>query len=425
MRANAVNAMKLSKYALLLIVFFAPHVRSGVVSPCEDPTMLRSANVQVYILPYTATQNLTPNARALATLMQRHILFAALKYRSIAVAELTEHGDRCNLEKIEKKLRAQLRPDQTAILLSGTMFEQDDKIYLKSSVTVLKNPRHESLSWPIGDSHRTALVTRTPTVISSFAPRTIPLSYLDRMQEAQQEARRVYASPNAASAAREFPDYRGAQLIFYVLDANDDWMKIRVMPYDIEGWVPAHALATADHLKSEFPELHFVDGLIGLYGISQDRERAERTAQQSRDSLQRYLHTTTDTVESEPRSVAAVLQGNSYLLGTSNWSDKNLRSAQRDYRFAREMMPTSLVAANHDLACTTMLCARGACGDERATLHQQYLSVLGIDPANRELLNNLHKFYSLASNGVIHTDLSADDLKQRQHLLTELARTAL
>ena len=54
-------------------------------------------------------------------------------------------------------------------------------------------------------------------------------------------------------------------------------MKIRVQPYDIEGWIPAHALATADQLKGEFPELYFVDGRSCHHGIARDPARAPRS----------------------------------------------------------------------------------------------------------------------------------------------------
>lgn len=417
----------LRRCLVLYALLFTPWAQAGIQSPCEDPTMLSGANVQVYIVPYESDQNLSPQARALATLMQRHILFAALKYRSIAVAELVANNGPCDPQRIAGQLARALRSEQTALVLSGRMFEQNDRIYLKSAVAILTGDRNGVMRWPIPGAGEDAtqgegaLLTAVPTSIQSFAPRTIALRYLEDMQRAQRDARRVHAAPEVTSPARELPDNPDEKFIFFVLGAQDGWMQVRVEPYGIEGWLPAHALATGEELKGSFPELYFIDGLVGLYGIHGDRAHAGRTAELARKSFGQYLTASADAGESEARALAAVLQGNTYLLAAvGGWSNDTLRSARRDYRRAREILPNSMVAANHDLACTTALCLRGACGDDLDGLHDAYLSALSLDPANPELLHNLGLFYDAAVAGRLVTTLGIPFLSQQQQLLRQI-----
>ena len=419
--------MKHAAFGWLAAGFFgalaSPMAIAGAKSPCDTPTLFRDAGVQVLILPYESERQLSPQAAALATLMQRHVLFAALKYRSIAVTELTERDGPCRPDLLISKVIGALKPGQFAIVLSGQLFEQRDRIHLKSIVTVLAGAgMAKPLVWPLGGDPPVALSTRLPSTIAGFAPRTIPLEYLERMRSAQQRARRVHREPDAGSPARELPTDPDAQFVFHVLDARDDWMKIRVQPYDIEGWIPAHALATADQLKGEFPELYFVDGLVGYHGIARDPVRAARLA---RESFARYLSVSGQSGESEPRALAAVMQGNSWLLGsTGQWSDDTLKMAQRDYLRALELMPGSLVAANHELACTTLLCARDACGEDAASLHNRYLAALALDPTNPELLLNLDQYYAAAQSQRVKTPLSGADLTQQQQILRQAIRRA-
>lgn len=420
MNAGSARVLRWLAFCAMLL---APLAHSGIQSPCDDPTMLSGANVQVYIVPYETDQTLSPQARALATLMQRHILFAALKYRSIAVAELIANNGPCDPQRIAGQLSSALRKGQTALVLSGQMFEQNDRIYLKSAVTVLTGDHNSAMRWPVpgGSEGDVALLTTVPASIQSFAPRTIALHYLENMQRAQRDARRLHAAPDMNSPARELPDDPAEKFIFFVLGAKDDWMQVRVQPYGIEGWLPAHALATGGELKGSFPELYFIDGLVGLYGISGDRAHADRTAELARKSFSQYLAASADAGESEARALAAVLQGNTYLLAAlGGWSNGTLRAAQRDYRRARDILPNSMLAANHDLACTTVLCLRGTCGDDLDELHDGYLSALSLDPGNPDLLHNLGVFYDAAVAGRLATTLDVTFLTQQQKLMRQI-----
>ena len=404
-----------------LLWVLAGVAHAGMVSPCEDPTVLSGAKVQVFIFPYASESRLTAKGHALATLMQRHVLFAALKYPSIGVAELTESTERCNYEKVVDRIRAQLGTGQTAIFLYGRVFEQGPNIYLKSSVSVAAEPGSRATQWPLASSGQATITTMTPSEVQAFAPRTIPLTFLERLEPSQQQARRVHSEPNEQSSHIDLPADPSDRFTFLVLEARNDWMRIRVLSIGMEGWVPAHALATGDQLKGEFPELYFVDGLVGYYSLSSGAGRAEPLANSTRSSLNRYLQATESLPESDPRALALMLMGNTRLRASGlEWPTATLKEAREDYRRAVAASPTWTSARSHLLASTTLLCARGACGDEARTLEAQYLEAIGRDPLSRELMGGLNAYYEAASLGKVTSGLSPEVLAQKRATVREV-----
>src|SRR5688572_17572507 len=175
-----------------LVLMMAGAAHAGMQSPCDDPTVLTGTRVQVFIFPYESERKLTPKGRALATLMQRHVLFAALKYPSIGVAELTESIGSCLYGPVSARVRSRLKPGQTAIFLYGRVFEQGANIYLKSSVSVATDAELKEIHWPLVPSGQPHITTTTPSEVQGFSPRTIPLSFLERLEPSQQKARRVH-----------------------------------------------------------------------------------------------------------------------------------------------------------------------------------------------------------------------------------------
>ena len=86
-------------------------------------------------------------------------------------------------------------------------------------------------------------------------------------------------------------------------------------------------------------------------------------------------------------------------------------------------MPGSLVAANHELACTTLLCARDACGEDAASL------TIGIWPRSRwirRIQNSCRTSSILCGRAVqrVTTPLSGADLTQQQQILRQAIRRA-
>jgi hypothetical protein len=281
--------------------------------PCDDPTVLAGAAVQVFIFPYESERKLTTKGRALATLMQRHVLFAALKYSSIGVAELTESTGSCRYEPVSARVRSRLQPGQTAIFLYGRVFEQGPNIYLKSSVSVATDVQLREMQWPLVPSGQPRITTATPSEVQGFSPRTIPLSFLERLEPSQEKARRVHKQPSEQSPFEDLPGHPDARFTYLVLGTEGDWMRVRVLPFGVEGWVPAHALAPGDQLKGEFPELYFVDGLVGYHTNPSGTCSAERLAMKTRASLERYLQATESLPESDARDQAFTKIGNSLL----------------------------------------------------------------------------------------------------------------
>lgn len=398
--------------ALCCVWLFARGAQAGAMSPCDDPTIF-DAKVQVHIIPYQAEGRLTDKGRALATLLQRHVLFAALKYPSIGVQELVEYGGLCNFAKVSGRIRARLKPGQTAIFLSGRVFEQDGRIYLKNIVSVA-TPAH-AMRWSLAPESQATITTTAPLDVQGFAPRTIPLSFLDQLESSQRQSRQVHSEPNEQSPATKLPDGPADQYTFQVFEAHDDWMRVRIMPYGISGWLPAHALASGEQLKGEFPELYFVDALVGYFSMPTSAERDRRLLDLTLASFDQYLHVTEDRAESDPRALAMVLKGNARLRAAgTQWPTATLQAARNDYSRAAAESPSWSPAKSHLLACTALICVRGACENQAKTLEADYLDAISRDPLSRDLIDGLSAYYQAASLKRLSSDLTPEVLKARR-----------
>jgi hypothetical protein len=406
--------------ACLILCAVALPAAAGVQSPCADPIILPGPKVQVFIMPYGAQGQLTARGHELATILQRHVLFAALKYPGIAVEELTGEPKECAPERIMSRVSANLQDGQAAIFLWGRLFEQGDAIRLQSTLAFTMHGSPDKLQWSLGDAANDASAS-VPGDPVLFAARQIPLDLLQAIQPAYREARRFHNAPDASSSFFDLPDSPEARFGYEVLETRNDWMHIRLIPGGGDGWVPAHALASADNLKGSFPELYFVDGLIGyhqLWGVGSRPAAANpgRMLQLTRASFDRYLQQAAGRAESEARALAMILKGNATLraAGPGEWSTQTLQQAQALYSDGRELAPTSTIASNFFLACSSALCARGVCPGGSDQLHEQYLSAIARDPTSTELVMNLDRFYGAAQSGRIRLSVPADQIAEQR-----------
>ncbi|HKS54340.1 MAG TPA: hypothetical protein VJS12_03600 [Steroidobacteraceae bacterium] len=407
--------------AWLFLCALALPAAAGVQSPCDNPIILPGPKVQVFILPYEAQGRLTPRGHELATILQRHVLFAALKYPSIAVEELTGESKLCTPEKIMARIGGKLQDGQAAIFLWGRLFEQGDAIRMQSTVAFTMHGSADKLQWSLGGDAANDASASVPSDPVLFAARQIPLDLLQALEPAYREARRFHKAPDASSSFFDLPDSPEARFGYEVLETRDDWMHIRLIPGGDDGWVPAHALASADNLKGSFPELYFVDGLIGyhqLWGVG-SRPAAtnpRRMLELTRTSFDRYIQQAAGRAESEARALAMILKGNATLraAGPGAWSTETLQQAQALYRDGQELAPTSTTASNFFLACSSALCARGTCGGGSDQLHEQYLRAIARDPTSTELVTNLDRFYGAAQSGRIRLSVPADQIAEQR-----------
>lgn len=409
--SNMIPARRWMAFAAVCLL--ASQAHAGAMSPCSDPVVF-DARVQVHIFPFAVEKALTDKGRALATLLQRHVLFAALKYPSIGVQELTDDDGPCNPAQVAGRISARLKPGQTAIFLTGRIFEQDGRIYLKSYVRVKMPDDKRTLKWTLASEARAASTTSIPLEIDGFAPRSIPVAMLEMLEPSQQLARRVHSEPNEQSPFTELPDGTRGRYTFLVFEGRNDWMRVRVMPFRIEGWLPAHALTSGQALKGEFPELYFVDALVGYFSISGNPQTDRRLAEQTRAAFEQYLAVTEGPAEPDVRALARVLTGNARLRAVGGeWPVEVLSAARADYQRAAEEAPTWTSADSHLLACTSLLCVRGACGGEAATLEAKYLAAISRDPLSSELVNGLSAYYQAARLKRIASDVPVETLQRR------------
>ena len=415
----------------------ATDARAGAASPCNDPVVFQGARVQVFILPFRAEGPLSARGRELVTVLQRHVLHSALKYHSLGVVELTGDDELCSYERTTGEVRRRLGKGQSAIFVSGRMFEQREAMLLQTRVEFSVPGAPEVLSWTLGPGDEAATTATVPADPVDFAPRAIPFAYLQQLAAAQAGARRIYEAPDPASSFWELPADPEARFGYVVLEARDGWMRVQLSRGAGEGWIRTDTLAAATDLKGTFPELHFIDGLIGyhllrrpgpaaLAGPGAGAAAGDRgTLQATLDSFDRYLAATQGRAESEARALARVLQGNAVLHAAPQpWPTPQLQAAERHYLAARELAPTSTVASTFALACGSALCARGACSLEPDRLHEGFVEAVGRDPSSRELVGNLEQFYAAAQRGSLKVTMPADELA-RQRELTKSVRAGM
>ncbi len=434
MRGAAVRVMGWLVGAALAVS--ATNAQAGAMSPCNDPVVFQGARVQVFILPFRAEGPLSARGRELVTVLQRHVLHSALKYHSLGVVELTGDDDLCSYEGTTAEVRRRLGKGQSAIFVSGRMFEQREAMLLQTRVEFSAPGAPEVLSWSLGPGDAAATATVPPDPVD-FAPRAIPIAYLQQLAAAQAGARRMYEAPDPSSSFWELPADPEARFGYVVLEARDGWMRVQLSRGAGEGWMRTDALAASTDLQGTFPELYFIDGLIGyqlLAGINSSAPAGpgagatagdRRTLQATLDSFDRYLAATKGRAESEARALAKVLQGNAVLHAAPQpWPTPQLQAAERHYLAARELAPTSTVANTFALACGSALCARGACSLDPDRLHEGFVEAVGRDPGSRELVGNLEQFYAAAQRGSLKVTMPADEIA-RQRELTQSVRAGM
>lgn len=403
----------------VLLLSIGVVANAGVISPCHSPMVLTAPKIHVFILPYEGEGRLTRGGRDLATILQRHVLFAALKYRSIAVMELTGDPTECSFERTAARVNSQLKDGQAAIFLWGRLFEQGDAIHLRSIVASTVKGSVDSIDWDLdGDAGQKVRATMSSDPIL-FAPRKIPLQFLQTLEPARRAARRLYKEPSTSTSYFDLPDDPEARFGYEVLETRNDWMHIRLFPREAgEGWVQTHTLASGDELKGTFPELYFVDALIGYYQIRDASVRSQpasaRTLEVTQRSIDRYLNESRGRAESEARATATILKGNAVLRSADKpWSLATLTTARQHYAAAHEIAPDYTAPATFYLACSSAICAREGC-QEGDTLQRQFLDAVAKDPTSPELITNLATFYDVAQAGRIKVSTPPEELAQRK-----------
>lgn len=416
-------------FALLILCLVALPAAAGVQSPCADPVVLPAPKVHVFIMPYQAQGRLTPRGHELATILQRHVLFAALKYRSIAVEELTGEPNECAPERIMSRVTRALKDGQAAIFLWGRLFEHGDSIRLQSTLAFAMHGSADTLQWSLGGASADDASATVPSDPVLFSARQIPLDFLQAIEPAYREARRFHTAPDVTSTFFDLPNDPEARFGYEVLETRNDWMHIRLIPGGDNGWVPAHALSSGDNLKGTFPELYFVDGLIGYHqlwgaGSRPGADDPRRMLELTRASFDRYIQQAAGRAESEARALATLLKGNATLRAAGNtaWSTETLQQAQALYRDAQELAPTSTIASNFFLACSSALCARGACAGGPDQVHEQYLRAIARDPTSTELVTNLDRFYGAAQSGRIRLSVPPEQIAEQRARTSRVQR---
>ena len=119
--------------------------QAGMVTDCDHLPDFEGADVTTLVLQYEYAGRpddpLSEAARNLSLLIQMDTLLTQLKYRNIGVAFVqTERYAPipCTPERVAQRMRGHIPPSKGVVILSGRLFEVEDRLYLQSSLLFLR-----------------------------------------------------------------------------------------------------------------------------------------------------------------------------------------------------------------------------------------------------------------------------------------------
>jgi hypothetical protein len=416
---HRVDCLRLLVICLLIGLPIA-RARAAAIGPCENPVVFEGTPVQVFILPYSGQGELIGPARALVNVLQRQVLYSALKYPSIGVVQLQGNALFCRPDRVTSEVRSRLTTGQTALFLSGRLFEQSSVVYLQSNVSVMHQGPPDSLTLGLGTVSNPTVSSATPTEAVRFAPRAIPVQVLGQLQATNDRTMRLFDEPSPDAHSVPLNVGTSDRFAYFVVGARDAWMHVQLLPAGGTYWLSVPSLESNQDAARLFPELLFVDALVGYQHLA-NQSHAEAAGSAGilkyvSFDLGHYLELTVRSPELEARSLAEILQGNAVLWATGTDS-KSLGEARDHYDRARTIAPSYTPAASFYLAASSALCSRGVCPGGAERLHSEYTDALARDPTSGEIMSNLLAVYQVAGSGRLTLGLSRDDIASQVTVL--------
>jgi sporulation protein YlmC with PRC-barrel domain len=269
------HSLRCAVLALAFAILDLSSARAGLVAECDEPMLFGGAAVNVVILPYTYLEarqaELSEPAQTVAMLLKLDIL-ATARFGSLGVVRLkpSEDPKGCNPDLVLDRLRSgplegpfgTPAPGSGIVVLWGRFFESGESLYVQSYLSFFRHRAEESI--PIGsDSERIGSVeARFPSQQFAFAPRAISFTAVEGLVGAFSQVNTVRQAPHYSAPPVDLDLGSGDLFAFSVQGAMGGWLELRSFGPQPSGFVRLGA-ETEWLLKQVFPELFFIDGLIG------------------------------------------------------------------------------------------------------------------------------------------------------------------
>ncbi|SEC69210.1 hypothetical protein SAMN05519104_1883 [Rhizobiales bacterium GAS188] len=400
--------------ALLLVIFGgATPAGAGMIGDCREPQLFHGAAVNTVVLGYRYAGRddpaLVDAAAKLATLIQFDTLLSQLKYRSIAVIQLTRPAENdpsldraCAPEVLVSRLADQLEPGNALIFLWGNLFEDEGSLFIQSFVATRRAGQSGDFAfrWRVGDRDH-AFAAGLPADRAAFAPHEVPRSELERLAEVDAKLAVARKEPDARLQGDALARDPHRPLSFYIDDVRGGWMHLKSVEGDAIGWIDAGQMQQEWPLRQFLPELSFVEGAVGYFLLQIDRAHGRpfqpRIAELADSELRRFAETADRVRGASTLALARAMQGIMRALrGDMREPIPLLRETFQDIV---QLVPGSSQARNlKALADLHACCIAGSTVVAAQSVIDQLVDALRVDPTDARTLSNLQNLYlALAS----------------------------
>jgi hypothetical protein len=434
------------------VVVVAAQAQAGGITSCSEAFVFPGSDVNLVVLPYVlggADESYTlPHGssailesevgRDLAGLIQLDTLFSLSYPAGMAAIHLVPDGSPCSPTDIREKITPMLMDGKGAVLLWGSVLEDDGDVYVQSYLEFFRKDRTETLSVevPVLGS-KVVLTGAAPQIGLGFPPRILEEDDLRRVHEAAEEARQIWSGSSGGANIATIPTVPESGFAYYVKDVDFESGRMLVEPAEATGLEPGWVQARSDWpLREHLPELSFVDGVIGYLAarvIAEEQQeehwagdwtsRFERAQEQAGSAFSAFREATTASeVDSfDARGAIAmshVLRGMLYMADprlssvSEGSSRESLTAAVDEFSQGVEIVPYQSDTRN--------LLAISLSGIGEVTRAVGELrEALSLEPSNVGAKGSLANIYRLLlETGNAHlANLDSADLKTRLSFL--------
>jgi hypothetical protein len=423
--------------ALLVIPAVASAQINGV--GCSNPLISPDAAINVVVLPYSQPASLgpmSPFGEELAEVVKLETMLTIARLRTVAAVHLF-HDVRgaCAPDAVYARLRTKaaprpLQPGRALILIWGRIFESGEDLFIQTFIRFERLGNPESVSVRVRDR---SLTGRLSTQVFACAPRKISVADFTNVQKQVAEASVLRIAPSSsAPPAREPPTPMRA----LITEIRNDWIRVDYVPplgprqkTPFGGWMQARNSASEWSLRRRMPEIYFVEGVAQYMAARVPRSGLpfDETLANGDAAIARYLDAWGENAVlgsdaaagGTPLAVAVPRQLRAFisLLRRRGTDAAPLADARQQFERAATLVPDSADARNLVLMARVAESYVKPSADQRPRQFVDDLrGILGGDPGNRTILQNLGAVYALvlttAPGDPASWELSATDREQ-------------
>jgi hypothetical protein len=402
--------------AAALSLALAPGAHAGMVTDCNHLPDFEGADVTTLILQYEYAGRpddpLSEAARNLSLLIQVDALLTQLKYRNIGVAFVqTDHYAPipCTPERVAQRMLEHIPSGRGIVILSGRLFEVEDRLYLQSSVLFLRKDVQETLVPPQNPDlpEGAGFIAALPQAPVAFAPRLLLKADLDAINVQFRKAMVVRNSPSYDAPGTPIELGGDIPFAYSVVSEQQGWMYIK--PFrdfpGPEGWINFGDPAAHADLHRRLPELDYLDATVAylqsrIHGSDGGAPSTGQLLEWAQSRLMRFGEITRqDGASNADRAAIGIGLGMVGILQTEHNGWGKQPGGANPFGAMVAAMPYSADARNLASLVDIYNCCLAAArtvGPEKA--ERSLLDALSVDPGNSAVLANLKSFYLRMQN---------------------------